>query len=167
MSASPRSKWTWLAIGVAVGITAPYVVMLVETIRCAVDPSAVSRETLRELSTLGFFFSPEEYRNVMGILSGFMGVITFVVLIVIVGLAGLRQWAREAAFAVFGTMGLITGFAAVGSAFADPVPKGVWISLATVLCCGAIVGLLMLPRVSVDFEKAEMARQPRPEPERT
>ncbi len=156
-----RSVCTWLAIGIAAGITIPYAVMLCLTIRSAIDPSAVSRETLREMTTLGFFFSPEEFRNIMAILSGFMGAITLVVLIVIAGLLGRRQWAREAAFAVFGTMGLISGVALVGSALTDPIPRGLWIALATLLCCAAIIGLLLLSSVAIDFEKAEMARQRR------
>ncbi len=158
MAHQRRSAFTWLAIGVAVGITVPYAVMLVLTIRSAADASSVSRQTLQDMSTLGFFFSPEEFRNVMAILSGFMGAITLAVLIVIVGLMARRQWAREGAYAVFGTMGLVSGVALVGAVFADPIPSGLWLSLGTVLCCGFVIGLLLLPSVALDFEMAEMAR---------
>jgi len=88
--------------------------------------------------------------------------VTLVVLLIMAGLIARRQAAREAAFAVFGAIGLIAGLAGIGSLVGGSLSSGSWLGAATAVGSLGVVVLLALERTGLDFELAELERRRRP-----
>lgn len=142
-------------------VTAPYLAILVQSVRAALDPGSVSQETLRDLAMLGASTVGDEAWIAFSYLSVVVGVVTLVVLLVIAGLIARRPAAREAAFAVFGVIGLVAALAGLGSLLGGSRSGGSWLGVATALGCLGVIVLLALKHTATDFELAEMARRDR------
>ena len=153
----PRT--TWAAIGVAVAITIPYIGIVVQTVREIANPGLISEQALRELAGLGGASGGGDGAGIaLTFVAIAIGAISGLVILIIIGLAGRRQWAREAGFAVFGALGLISGALGLSGMLSDPRPSGSWLGLATGVACIAIVVLLMIESTGIEFELAEMRR---------
>lgn len=154
-----NAKTTWSAITVASAITLPYVGMVVQAVGDAANPGRMSRDAARELVTLATVSSSPDRAGVAVTLIALMvGAITTVVVLVIIGLIRRRQSAREAAFGVFGALGLISGSLGLGGLIATPQQRGAWFALVTAAACAAVVVLLLTPTAAMEFERAEMRR---------
>jgi hypothetical protein len=153
----PRT--TWAAIGLAVAITIPYLVILVQTIRQIADPDLLSEEALRALVGLGGSPGGDDFGIALTIVAIVIGAVSGLVILVIIGLVGRRQWAREAGFAVFATLGLVSGALGISGMLSTPRPSGAWLGAATGLACASVVVLLMLESTGIEFELADMERR--------
>ena len=159
--ARPHARTTWGAIALAVAITAPYLGILVQSIRGAIDPGSVPEELVRDLAMFGTAAEGSEVAIAFAYLVAIVGTVTLLVLLLIAGVSALRPAAREAAFVVFGAMALIAGLATVGGLGSGGASSGSWLGAATSLSCLGIVILLALPATSLDFELAERDRRRR------
>jgi hypothetical protein len=160
----PRSRTTWGAIALAVAITIPYLGILVQSIRGAIDPSSVPEQLVRELAMFGTATQGAAVTIAFSYLAVTVGAVTVVVLLVILGLVARRQAAREAAFAVFGAIALVAGLASLGGVLGGGASSGSWLGAATSLACLGVVVLLALQSTSIDFELAEKGRRRRDPP---
>jgi hypothetical protein len=159
--ARPQARTTWAAIGLAVAITVPYLVIFIAAVRAAVNPESVSPEELRGLATLGALGPGDQASIAFSYIATVLGAVTLVVLAVIAGLIARRQAAREAAFAVFGIIGAIAGLSGIGSLFGGNPSNGAWPAVVTALACLGVIVLLALESTGSDFERAEMSRRRR------
>ena len=159
------SRTRWAAIALALAITIPYLAIFIQTIRAIIDPDSVSREMLRELASLGAMTEGAQAWIAFSYLAVVVGAVTLLVLLIIVGLVVRRQAAREAAFAVFGTIALIAGLAGIGTLIGESASRGSWLGAATAAACLGVVLLLALRSTAVDFELAEIERRRRSSPE--
>jgi len=155
----PRARTTWGAIALATAITAPYLGIVVQSIRGAVDPSSVPEELVRDLAMFGTATEGSEVSIAFSYLAAVVGAVTLVVMLTLAGVVMRRPAAREAAFAVFGAMALISGLATVGGLVGRGLSGGSWLGGATCAACIGVVVLLARPATSVDFELAERARK--------
>lgn len=158
-----QSRTTWAAVALAGAITAPYLGIFVQSVRAAVNPSSVPEELLRDLALLGASTMGDEAWIGFSYLAAAVGAVTLVVLLVIAGLVARRQAAREAAFAVFGAMGLVAGLAGTGGLIGGSWSSGSWLAGITFLACLGVVILLALESTATDFELAAMERRRRRE----
>lgn len=157
--ARPRARTTWGALALAVAITLPYLGILVQSIRGALDPGSVPEELLRELAMFGAAVEGSAVAIAFAYLAAIVGAVTLLVLLLIAGVGARRAAAREAAFVVFGAMALIAGLATIGGLVSSGPSRGSWLGAATSLACLGVVVLLALPATSLDFELAERERR--------
>lgn len=155
----PRAPTTRGAIALALAITAPYLGILVQSVRGAIDPGSVPEDLVRDLAMFGTATEGSEVGIAFSYLAALVGAVTLLVLLTVAGVVMRRPAAREAAFAVFGAMALIAGLATVGGLVGGGPSRGSWLGAASCLASVGVVVLLALPATSVDFELAERARQ--------
>jgi hypothetical protein len=89
--------------------------------------------------------------NTSALIGLVMGIVVILSIVIIIGLTFRGQWAREAAFVIYGFLALLVLAASLGGLAADPPAPSAWTGVLVGVADLAIVGLLMAPATSRDF----------------
>lgn len=148
---------TVVAVLVAAVLTLSYGFVAVQAFLAAADPDRL--DPAFERSALGLASGQGgTATTASGIIGLVIGAVVLVSSIVVVGLAFRRQWAREAAFGVYGVLGLVATAISVGGLLSDPPAPSAWVGVLTGVANIAVVGLLLVPATARDFAAGERAR---------
>jgi hypothetical protein len=89
--------------------------------------------------------------NASALIGLVMGIVVILSIVIIIGLMFRGQWAREAAFVIYGFLALLALAASLAGLAADPPAPSAWTGVLVGVADLAIVGLLMAPATSRDF----------------
>lgn len=89
--------------------------------------------------------------NASALIGLVMGIVVILSIVIIIGLTFRGQWAREAAFVIYGFLAFVALAASLAGLAADPPAPSAWTGVLVGVADLAIVGLLMAPATSRDF----------------
>lgn len=138
-------------------VTAAFAAIGVDLARRALDPARIDRETY--LSAVDFGLNVDETQNLIGLSAIVVLGLCVLSTVLWLGVVGRRDGVRHAAigtFVVFAAVTLPLSAAEVLSRDPDPTAA---IGIAVAALDAAVVILLLNPRTTVDFERAEAARE--------
>lgn len=147
---------TAAAILIASTLTLWYGVVAVQSWIAAIDPDRMSETFARRALVLGGERGGSA-ATASGIIGLVIGAVVVVSAIVIVGLVLRRPWAREAAFGLYGFLGVVALMVSVGGLMADPPESSAWSGLLTGAASLSVVVLLLARPTGRDFNAAERA----------
>jgi hypothetical protein len=153
----PRAGTTVGAGLIILGLTAFFVVAGVDLARSALDPSSLDRETY--LSAVGLGLNPEETQNFLGVMAVVLLGLCALTTILGIGVLARREGVRHAALGTFALFTIITVPLSLVGLNAEPPSGGAFLGLLIGLTDALVVWLLLMPKTTADFERAEVTRQ--------
>jgi hypothetical protein len=153
----PRAGTTVGAGLIILGLTAFFVVAGVDLARSALDPSSLDRETY--LSAVGFGLNPEETQNFLGVMAVVLLGLCALTTSLGIGVLARREGVRHAALGTFALFTIITVPLSLVGLNAEPPSGGAFLGLLIGLADALVVWLLLMPKTTADFERAEVTRQ--------
>lgn len=141
---------------IASALTLWYGVVAVQSWITAVDPDRMDPAFARRALVLGGERGGSA-ATASGIIGLVIGAVVVVSVIVIAGLVLRRPWAREAAFGLYGFLGVVAIMVSVGGLMADPPQSSAWFGLLSGAASLSVVALLLARPTGRDFNAAERA----------
>lgn len=152
-----RAATSVAAAALILALTAAFSVIGVDLARRAFDPTRIDRETY--FSAIDFGLNQEETQNLMGISAVVILGLCVLSTVLWLGVLGRRDSVRHAAIGTFIVFAAVTFPLSVAEILSrDPEPTAA-LGLAVAAADAAVVILLLHPRTSADFERAEGARE--------
>jgi hypothetical protein len=154
---TPRTR-TSLAAGILIlGLTALFVPIGIDLALDALDPSRLDRETY--FSAVGFGLNQQETQNLLGLTAILILGLSALTMVLGIGVLRRREGVRHAAIGTFVMFAVVTFALSTAELLSEEVAPTVAIALVIGAIDAAIVYLLLHPRTSADFERAEDARE--------
>jgi len=145
---------TAAAIVIASVLTLWYGLVAAQSWIGAIDPDRMDPTFARRALALGGDRGGSA-ATASGIIGLVIGAVVVVSAITIVGLVLRRSWAREAAFGLYGFLGVVAIMVSVGGLMADPPQSSAWVGLLSGAASLSVVVLLLARPTGRDFNAAE------------